>query len=95
LAARTIARKLAALGVPTPGEQKQNYIRQRSSGVWHHDAVIRILGQEAYAGVWHYGREIAHTGKLRPASEWVDIPVPAIIDRANWEKAEAAIPPRT
>ena len=93
LSTRAIARKLSSMGIEAPGEQKGNYpAKIRISGMWHPNAITRLLSQEAYAGTWHYGMEIAHTGKKRSAEDWVDIEVPAIVDRETWDKVQELKP---
>jgi site-specific DNA recombinase len=65
--------------------------------VWRLSTICRILRSEAYAGRLHWNR--THTGydpalgrdrqTPRPREEWIEIPIPAIIDQSTLDAADA------
>ena len=65
--------------------------------VWRLSSICRLLRNEAYAGRLYWNR--THTSydpalgrnrqTLRPRAEWIEIPIPAIIDPTILEAAEA------
>lgn len=89
-----IARRLNALGIPA-----------RKGGQWHRNVVRQILRNPVYTGVFwanrydtaglglnrHRPREERVVPTLRPEEEWIPIPVPAIIDRGQWEQAQRVL----
>lgn len=95
LSLRAVAARLQAGGVPTPRGGR----RWRASTVWS------IVRDETYTGTYYYRKvdysEAAQTSRVadgqppkkawRPREEWVAIPVPAIVDRAVWERAQAQL----
>jgi site-specific DNA recombinase len=58
---------------------------------WARSSVHRILENETYAGTTFYnrtGRASEHGPQMpRPRDEWIDIPVPAIVSPATWQRA--------
>lgn len=78
-----IADKLNRQGVPT-----------RKGVSWNAGLVYPILKYETYTGTWYGYRlqKVQKNGKLarvnRPREEWRGVPVPAIVDRDTWEKAQ-------
>lgn len=84
-----IAKRLSELQVPTPGETNPGYHRKRKSGMWHPYAILDIIQRETYAGIWRYGVRIGPTRMKRPKEEWIEIEVPAIIDRETWDAAQS------
>jgi len=83
-----IAKRLSEMQVPTPGETNAGYHRKRKPGMWHAYTVLSIVGQETYAGIWRYGVRIGPTRFKRPEEEWIEIKVPALVDRQIWEEAQ-------
>ena len=84
IGATGIANRLNDLGIPSKNGKK-----------WHQNTVTRILSSETYAGVWHYNKYDCGTGlksgqpaAMRPREEWIPVPVPPIVDRRLWEKAQ-------
>ena len=62
---------------------------------WAKSSVARILGNETYAGVMYYNRrrrvDRILTTQMRKESEWITVPVPAIIDRATFTAVAARL----
>lgn len=88
LAAGRIAKRLSEMRIPTPGETNPGYHRTRGKGMWHAYTVLSIIERETYAGVWRFGVRIGPTRNQRPKDEWIEIEVPALIDRDTWEMAQ-------
>jgi len=90
LSDRAIALRLSEMKIQAPGELQRGYtFRKHSKRLWGHSTIRCILKSEVYAGTWRYGALIGHTNKRRPLDETVTANVPAIIDRATWERAQA------
>jgi site-specific DNA recombinase len=90
-----IAERLHQFGVPRPGST-----RQKSSDshvlAWANASIYNILRRETYIGRFYYNRRLdkrGPTGKRmvseHPCEEWIEVPVPAIIDEALFNKAQA------
>jgi len=88
LSAGKIAKRLSEMQVPTPGETNPGYHRKRPSGMWHAFTVLSIIAPETYAGIWRFGVRIGPTRNQRPKEEWIEIEVPALVDRTIWEMAQ-------
>lgn len=88
LSAGRIAKRLSEMHLPTPGETNLGYHRTREKGMWHAYTVLSIIGRETYAGVWRYGVRIGPTRNQRPKDEWIEIEVPALVDRETWDTAQ-------
>lgn len=88
LSAGQIARRLAEMRIPTPGETNPGYHRTRGKGMWHAYTVLSVIERETYAGVWRFGVRIGSTRNRRPEEEWIEIEVPALVDRETWEMAQ-------
>ncbi len=87
-----IARRLTEEGVPT----------RRGAPAWHRAVVRRILGNAVYAGTFYANRMDCEglalnrhlppaerrAMRLRPAEEWIAVPVPAVVDGATWRRAQ-------
>ena len=82
-----IAKKLEAMGIPTPGES--GYSSHGSRGIWSYSTVATILLNETYAGTWWYGRRSGALRKRLPKEKQILVSVPPIIDRETWERAQA------
>ena len=54
---------------------------RRGKDFWHRQVVKQILNNPVFKGEWKYG-------KKRPHEEVITIPVPAIVDRETWQKAQ-------
>ena len=93
LSINDLLRRLVAAGAPT----------RAGGGRWHAESVRIILRSETYCGVWHWNKRMSVPPKARrdidralktsnvlhDRSDWIAIPIPAIIDRSIWEAAQA------
>ena len=81
----SIAIRLTDDGIPT----------QNGKLVWLQSRVHHILGNAAYTGAWLYGkyRHVSTEDGIRihdqPEDNWIEIPIPQIIDDETWERAQA------
>lgn len=87
----TVARRLTERGIPTKLGKTE----------WRPCVVRRILTNPVYMGVFIYNRldtknkvynkflpkEKRYKVKLKPESEWIKVPVPAIVSEETWLKA--------
>jgi site-specific DNA recombinase len=93
-----IARQLTAEGVPTKWDRSLDTRRSKSRktwGEWNYDTVYSILTNEAYIGrvFWNKRRRVSKTRTIpRPREEWIEIPVPPIIDTATFQAVQTALP---
>ena len=84
LSMRQIKARLYAEGIPSP----------TGRAVWCDGTLSRLLRRGAYTGTIHYNRHESIPGptgsrqRLRPAEEWIPIPVPRIVDDAVFEAAQ-------
>jgi site-specific DNA recombinase len=90
-----IARLLTDEGVPT----------RRGAPVWHRNVVRQILVNPVYAGAFvanrldcegmglnrHLPPPERRRVRVRPESEWIRVPVPAIVEEDVWRKAQEAL----
>lgn len=94
---RRIRAHLEAAGIQTPGDKNPRIAKRLQPATWHTSLIADILKRETYAGLWHWGktrrwrewngeRWVVHMTKA-PREEWLAVEVPAIIDRATFEKA--------
>jgi len=88
LSAGKIAKRLSEMRIPTPGETNLGYHRTREKGMWHAYTVLSVIGRETYAGIWRFGVRIGPTRNQRPKDEWIEIEVPALVDRETWDTAQ-------
>ena len=88
LSAAKIAKRLSDLQIPTPGETNSGYRRVRKSGMWGPSAILDIIARETYAGIWRFGVRIGPTRNKRPKEEWIEIEVPALVERKIWDTAQ-------
>jgi site-specific DNA recombinase len=79
---RSIAVALRQAGAPT-----------YAGGKWGRSSVHRVLRNETYAGTAHYGthQRQGKLVKLRPSGDRISIAVPALIDRAIWERTQVRL----
>jgi site-specific DNA recombinase len=77
---RAIRRRLAAQGCPTP-----------RGGPWSYSTVRRLLSCEHYIGKAWYDRKARGSTTCRDRTEWIAVPVPAIIDEAMYRKAQESL----
>jgi site-specific DNA recombinase len=88
-----ITEQLSRERVPTPRERGTSggRSRRRTPGVWNEASIYKILTNEAYTGCAYFGkyRCVSKTRRVRrPRTEWIAIPVPAIIDRETFDAAQ-------
>jgi len=84
---RNLAVVLSAEGIASP----------EGKPVWRLSTICRLLRNEAYAGRLYWNRTqtsydpaVGRTrARLRPREEWIEIPIPAIIDEATLEAVAA------
>lgn len=97
LSASAAARRLEALGVPC----------RRHGGRWHRSVVAGMLRNTTYYGEMRCNRKDFRglgavrrlprerrgplSARLRPADQWVTVPVPAIVPRDLWDQAQASL----
>lgn len=87
------------LGTPAITRELRNRgILNQYNRPFNHMHVYRILTKELYCGVAYSGQiSTTKTGQYtkqtvnRPKDEWIPIPIPAIIPREDWEKAQRII----
>ena len=88
---REISRRLAADQVSTPSGRRV---------IWGTSTISRLLRNEAYVGRLYFNRtetvpapaaKKGHRQVVRPADEWVPIPVPPIIDEQMFSAASKAM----
>jgi len=97
--AMEIVKALHEKGIPTPGEHKSAkgiaaHNVTQSHGIWQRSAVLRMLGNEQYAGTyiarkWE-SKEVGGRARLKDESEWIKIPNhhPAIIEKAFYDEVQ-------
>ncbi len=81
----TICKRLNERGIPSPRLKKP----------WIVSAVYRLLTNPLYKGThvamrYKYKKvgQNKRIRELRPEAEWIEVPVPAIVDSATWEAAQ-------
>ena len=101
--AHQIAEVLFQKGIVTPGEYKASKGKHyhdvsRCQGIWQRTTILRILGDERYAGTYIMGkRKVREIGgrclHLKDESEWFKIPDhhPPIIDKSMYEQVQATL----
>ena len=101
--AHQIAEVLFQKGIVTPGEYKASKGKHyhdvsRCQGIWQRTTILRILGDERYAGTYIMGkRKVREIGgrclHLKDESEWFKIPDhhPPIIDKSTYEQVQAKL----
>jgi site-specific DNA recombinase len=57
-------------------------------------SVHKILTNPVYAGRWRFNQREAKTGRSKPESEVIEIGVPAIVDRAVFDKVQTSLAAR-
>lgn len=85
---QTVVGMESMVSTPTPGETNAGYHRKRKAGMWHVYTVLEIIARKTYAGIWRFGVRIGPTRNKRPKEEWIEIEVPALVDRGIWETAQ-------
>lgn len=62
---------------------------------WATSDVERVLTLELYAGTAYFNRIDSRTRKVRPREQWIEVPTPAIISRAEWGAVQEALASRS
>lgn len=88
LSAGKIAKRLAEMRIPTPGETNPGYHRTRGKGMWHAYTVLSVIDRGTYAGIWRFGVRIGSTQNRRSEDERIEVEVLALVDRQTWEMAQ-------
>lgn len=94
-----IAVRLTEEQAPTPSQRRPEagVRRKNPPGHWNRESVRLILRNPSYAGTFYAYRTEQPRGeqshkrpapKKRPRSEWIPIPVPAIVDQALFDAAQ-------
>ena len=89
-----IAKRLHADQVPTRADTNPVVSKRNGAHFWDPQTVARILRNPTNKGQWFWNktrRVVEGDRKVqrpRPQSEWLSIPVPAIVDEATWERAQ-------
>lgn len=47
-----------------------------------------LIERETYAGIWRFGVRIGSTRNRRSEDEWIEVEVPALVDRQTWKMAQ-------
>jgi len=94
-----IARRLTVERVPTCQDRRTQEARKYGPGIWYTSAVARILSNTAYIGTIHWDKYERQTSPSNPDNKtgwrkkdsetWQAIPVPALIDEALFQAAQA------
>ncbi|MEP7284323.1 MAG: recombinase family protein [Chloroflexota bacterium] len=94
LGASLIAEELSKLGIPTRRDTQQTNQKKQGFGKWSTSTITRMLRNESYTGV-HYWAKTCWNGysddrkrTTKPREEWIQIPIPVIIDREIYDKAQ-------
>lgn len=93
-----IAKLLHEQRTLTRGDLYEGVYKKAGAGAWSPQTVERIVSSPTYKGIWHYGktrREKVNGKTVQrkiPESEWITVPIPAIIDEATWTLAQAYRP---
>jgi DNA invertase Pin-like site-specific DNA recombinase len=82
LSIRGIALRLQAQGTPP----------RKGGARWHWSSVQHLVTNESYAGLARYNRvQRRGGGRVRPASEWITVSVPAIIAPERFRQAQSQL----
>jgi site-specific DNA recombinase len=87
LSLMSTAARLTDMEISSPRQDLKKRVYKPTA--WVHTTVNHILANETYCGKWHYLKVEKRTHRRRDTSEQIPIDVPAIIDRATWERAQA------
>ncbi len=82
LGVKAIASRLNAAGLRFRGKP------------FHIAGVHRILTSHTYAGLHHFNRRSSKSGRLKDAADWIAVPVPPLIDEADFDLVQASLAAR-
>ena len=97
LSSYRVAKRLWQENILTRGDYSHVVHKKAGPGAWSPKTVIGMLRNAVYKGVWYYGKTRrtkikGKTVQLRvPKSEWIAVPVPAIVDEETWDRAQECI----
>ena len=85
--------KLSELRIPTPGDTRRTPTGKiRGYGQWNSSGVYCILRSSTYAGVYKTGQgNYAYKKTKTPPSQYIDVPVPPVLDMTTWEAIQAKL----
>jgi site-specific DNA recombinase len=92
-----IAKKLWEEGILSKGDTSSVVAKKEGPASWSPQTVRRMISNSTYKGVWYYGktRRFKVNGRTvqrkTPESEWIAVPVPAIVDEETWEEAQSCL----
>jgi DNA invertase Pin-like site-specific DNA recombinase len=89
---RAIARQLTEERLPTKCDRhpEEGGNKRQARGVWSPQSVHQILTYQCYTGVAYWGKRtrVSKTTRRRESpEEWIQIPIPLIIDEATFQVA--------
>ena len=94
LSSYAIAKKLWEENILTRGDYSDVVRKKGGRGKWSPTTVRSVISNTKYKGIWYYGKtrkkRVDGTNKQMPVpqSEWIAVPVPAIVDEETWERAQ-------
>ena len=97
LSSYAIARRLWERRIPSKGDLLAAVSKKTGRGEWCPTTVRKMLSNTVYKGVWYYGKsrwKKVNGKSVRtsmPQSEWIAVPVPAIVDEEMWERAQECL----
>lgn len=82
-----ICMRLTELRIPTPGDTRRTPTRKtRGYGEWNYTTIYCILRSTTYVGIYKQGQgNYAYRKTKTPATMYIDVPVPPILDKATWD----------
>ena len=92
-----IAKKLWEESILTKGDFSDVVVKKGGRGEWSPSTVRRILSSPVHKGVWYYNKTRRRkvngkvTQKKVPESEWIAVPVAAIVDEDLWDRAQVCL----
>ena len=97
LSSYAIARRLFDQGFLTKGDISAVVFKKDGPGAWSPATVRGIIANPVYKGAWYYGKTKREkvggkTVQIKvPQAEWIEVAVPAIVDEATWQQAQACL----
>ena len=68
--------------------------RGRNGNPFYVSLVHAMLTRSTYSGVHHYNTHDSRTRRVRPKSEWITVPVPAVISRDSFKRVQELLQSR-
>ena len=97
LSSYAIAKRLWEQGILSKGDLSDVVCKKTGRAEWSPSTIRRIVAHTLYKGIWHYGktrRQVLGNKKVQvstPESDWIAVPVPAIVDEATWARAQECL----